>query len=1300
MHSEIDVLEQQLLPRERTWWRLARYAGWTLVAIYFAAAVGVLALRFLVLPNVHRYTDAIASGASRLLNERVEIGAVEAEWFGLHPRLELTKVRVIDKQGREALSLPYVGVTVAWRSLLYGRPLLRSLVVDGANLDVRRDAAGRLFVAGLEVKAGGADDGGRGLAEAVLDMRELVVRDASVVWVDEPRGAPPLRLSDLHFVLENDGRRHRFALSANPPADHASPLDVRGELTGRSAARLEEWDGRVYAAFDFIDLAVWNAWIDLPLAVKSGRGALRLWATLRDWQPRDVLADLALADVSARLARDLPPLEVKWVEGRLGAREVAAGGGFMGLGAPRAPSYEAFGTRLGLETTAGARFEPSDFQARWQPAERDAPPQGSFTASSVDLAPLARIGESVPLPLDIRRALAELSPEGRLEDVRVQWTGAVDAPRTYSARARFGGLGMRPWRKAPGFARLAGTVEVSEKGGSATIDASDVTFDYPALFITPRHQFDTLNAKVAWSLAGGRFDVRIDNVSLANADVEAVVSGAYRTEPGSPGYVDLVARVPRAEGAAVYRYMPVITPNTTAWLKRALVAAKGSEGRVRLKGNLADYPFDDPKSGVFQAAIKIANGTLDVAEGWPRITGIQGEYGMSGRSLSLKVSRGATLGVRITGVSAVIPDVFALPTPLRVEGAAEGPAAEFLRIVQTSPANDLTEKMLEGWTATGNAQLSLVTDIPLEERDKSRIRGSFQLVNNTVTPGVPAATLAQVNGRVDFTEAGVSARGITGLWQGGPVGFDVTSRGGATSVAGQATLNVPATLAQFGVPLSKRVSGTTAVRFSMTTRGAQVTQLVESSLQDVAIDLPPPFAKPAAEAWPLRIERSFTAGSAPQLVDVSLGKVLNGRVQLRADGAGLAVERAGIGVGDVGVALPDRPGVFVSVNLRSVDLDRLLALQSDAGEGAPAFQVAALSIRAPEVIVGGKLFHDVQARALQVQPARWQVAVNAREVTGDVSYASDGKGAVVAKLKQLVHPESAPGGGDAGGGRTLESLPAVELDAESYVFNGRALGRLEARAVNERRGWRVDKLLLASPDCRFGANGLWQPAAGGAPPRTSFTFDIDAADGGRCLARLGYPEALAGGATRLDGEAEWRGPVYAIDFPTLTGKLSIEVDKGQFMKVKPGIGKLLGVLSLQSLPRRVTLDFRDVFSEGFAFDSIRGTAVIRAGVMRTEDLAMEGPAATVSMKGEADLARETQDLTVRVVPVVGDSVAAAAGVALLNPIIGAGALLAQRILKDPIGQMFAFEYRITGGWDDPRVERLAARAAPEPEAPR
>jgi uncharacterized protein YhdP len=99
----------------------------------------------------------------------------------------------------------------------------------------------------------------------------------------------------------------------------------------------------------------------------------------------------------------------------------------------------------------------------------------------------------------------------------------------------------------------------------------------------------------------------------------------------------------------------------------------------------------------------------------------------------------------------------------------------------------------------------------------------------------------------------------------------------------------------------------------------------------------------------------------------------------------------------------------------------------------------------------------------------------------------------------------------------------------------------------------------------------------------------------------------------------------------------------------------------------------------------------------SDGLAMAGPAASIAITGRVDLARETQDLTVRVVPTVGDSIAVAAGVALLNPIIGAGALLAQRLLKDPIGQMLAYEYRITGGWAEPKV--IQVRAPPvQPEA--
>jgi uncharacterized protein YhdP len=155
---------------------------------------------------------------------------------------------------------------------------------------------------------------------------------------------------------------------------------------------------------------------------------------------------------------------------------------------------------------------------------------------------------------------------------------------------------------------------------------------------------------------------------------------------------------------------------------------------------------------------------------------------------------------------------------------------------------------------------------------------------------------------------------------------------------------------------------------------------------------------------------------------------------------------------------------------------------------------------------------------------------------------------------------------------------------------------------------------------------------------------------------------------------------------------------GQFLEIEPGIGKLVSLMSLQMLPQRITLDFRDVFSKGFKWERIDATAQMARGVLESRDFRMRGSAADVVMQGSTDLARETQDLRVRVTPKLGDSAATLVGV--INPVAGIVTFLSQRVLKDPLGQIFSFEYGITGTWDDPKVEKLKREAAAEaPSAP-
>jgi uncharacterized protein YhdP len=208
---------------------------------------------------------------------------------------------------------------------------------------------------------------------------------------------------------------------------------------------------------------------------------------------------------------------------------------------------------------------------------------------------------------------------------------------------------------------------------------------------------------------------------------------------------------------------------------------------------------------------------------------------------------------------------------------------------------------------------------------------------------------------------------------------------------------------------------------------------------------------------------------------------------------------------------------------------------------------------------------------------------------------------------------------------------------------------------------------------------------------------VEASDVGRMLERFGQPGLVKGGNAKAQASVSWNGDPTAIDYASLTGHVEVHAADGQFLEIEPGLGKLVSLMSLQMLPRRIALDFRDVFSKGFKWDRIDATAQIARGVLDTQDFTMRGSAADVVMKGQADLARETQDLRVRVTPKLGDSAATVVGV--INPVVGLGTFLVQRVLKDPLGKMFAFEYAITGSWTDPKVAKLGSTASAEAPMP-
>jgi uncharacterized protein YhdP len=171
--------------------------------------------------------------------------------------------------------------------------------------------------------------------------------------------------------------------------------------------------------------------------------------------------------------------------------------------------------------------------------------------------------------------------------------------------------------------------------------------------------------------------------------------------------------------------------------------------------------------------------------------------------------------------------------------------------------------------------------------------------------------------------------------------------------------------------------------------------------------------------------------------------------------------------------------------------------------------------------------------------------------------------------------------------------------------------------------------------------------------------------------------------------------------PSLDGKLNLALDNGQFLKAGPGAARLFSVLSLQSLPRRLALDFRDVFQEGFAFDNVSGDITIDDGVAATRNLRLRGVQAAVLMEGSADLQRETQDLRVIVVPEINAGTASLA-YAVINPAVGLGSFVAQWFLRRPLMAASTREFTVQGSWAEPKVERVERKLGeplPDIESP-
>ena len=1307
--------------------RTRRVVFWLLVLVYVPFCLALLAVKWLVLPEIDRYRPEIQQFLQTQTGTPIEIGEIQASWRGFGPLLVVQNVRLLKPDGGVGLQADRLHLNWSLPSILTFSPRLRNLEVHSPTLSVHRNAQGIFEVAGIPFVDDGTE-GNPGL-DWLLSQRRVLLTNGVLNWQDALGQFPDTQATQAEMLLENGLRSHRAGLVFNLPSLAQTPvqamLNFNTPLLDRKLGDVDTWKGTLHlnAVIDQADPleTVFKTFgLDVQLLQPQGR----LWVDFEGGLVQRSLLDARIANLRfANPQVDAPPFDMSNTSALL---EVA---GEHALFQPEVISIR----HLKGQIAGRQQFGPSDLAVRKSKSDQGV--QWGVKVEQLDATQAKAIALELAPHLNQKERLAQLNSvdfAGRINRVDLSWVTAGDTPYEnslgFNSDLDFTNLTVQFRDKAgvtTGFKNISGTFKGTDSQGEWTLSGNNSEVSLPEVFDATSLAFDTVQGQGAWRdvfTADGPSEFSIQRLEVQNQDLQAEVAGKYEFRHDEADFVDMKGQLVRANMANVAVYLPrIVGANARAWLSNNLKGGQASNGEFELTGRLSDFPFDKPATqGVFRIEVPFENGELTYAPGWPGIQKINGKAMFNGKRMLIQADTSESLGVQLKDVQASIENLDAWEPLLEIKGTGQGELGNMVAFVNQSPVREILSEALVNAQVAGDATLDLQLNIPIAAPEKTQVKGDLLLKGNSirVVRGMP--TVSDVNGVIRFSNKGLFIDQLQGQALGGPVLVN-----GTTDSAGRMEIRASGTarakgLAQYLNPLSEPyLLGSTPYTVVVATREGGVAIDVASQLQGLEVKLPAPFNKKAEVRLPFKLSQTGSAQGERWLVD--LGPEGKPVAQVRA----IVLEQAGqAGIDSMQFAVgaplaAPVAGIQGDVRVPSIDLDTwreifnsITATPGNSGlmgefMGDPseeATQKLKISIRTDRLNVGSKSFEGVSVAARTVEK-RWQFDVKAKGVDGYLSWISDKQrpdGAVLARFKTLVIPKTLDNEIRGLVEEPASSIPALDVQVDNFTLNDLVLGSLKLIAVNQSREeqaratlaqrpkeWKLEELRIENPESITRAKGVWQYGANLRNQRTDIDINQTVKNAGGLLTRLGMADVFRGGEGTLVGRLRWNDAPTTIDYGSLSGQFKLTSTKGQFLKADPGVAKLLGVLSLQSIPRRFALDFKDVFSEGFSYDTMEADVSLSEGMASTQNFKMTGPSATVLMDGNLDLESETQNLNVVVLPDLNPAGGSLIySVIAANPAVGIASLIADFVFKDPLAKIFSFQYQVSGPWAAPVIERV------------
>jgi len=1316
------------MSRARTIWKWSAAVFGSLVLLLAVAVVGLR----LWLEHSPELGPEIVARVQRLTGLEFSFARLDVR-LGLYgPELVFRDARVTVPGQHDALVVARAGRVGfdLWRSLRTGRLASGRVVLDGARIYVY------LTAAGAELRGQGAlspAEGGAHLSLGELPVGHVRIEDATVWAQDLRRESRPWRLDRVGLDLERDPEALRLSGRVHLPDALGAHLDVEAEFQGDPGALdALAWQARV--ELKSASLAGWTAllpqWPWLPV---GGRGDLAVSAAGRG---------TGLARLEARF--DLKNVATPAVAGASAGR-LAALAGVVSVTHDGA-HWSARGRDLTIDPGRDAwRRGEFDLATDWA----DGALRGAALRSpAIRLEGLAALVSLLP-DCTLREAGGAFAPRGALTlvDLRVA-RGAARGEWRIEGGLRFTGLGFGPWRSVPGLSGLDGDLLAQGASGRVHLRADRFALALPTV-LRDTVGADSVAATLDWWWRPDGWRFAADGVQTRSADAQTSGYGRLWLPADAEESPRLVLdfRVRNVDARVATKYLPgrTIPPRTMAWLDHAFLAGRVPEARIEYAGETRRFPFRDG-GGLFRVRLRYEALRLHYQDEFADIENAAGEAEFRNEGFSVHGSRATIAGLSVSEPVVRMPDY--RDAELLAHARADGDVGDALRFLQGSPVGPKLGEFFMKLEAQGPFSAQVALDFPFGQFALRTIHvdGAVDHVRARV-PGL-ADEFKDLAGSFSLHDRELDVPQLTGSVLDGPLKLRARTVAGPSGLAGDRVLlidgagRVGAARLQplLGISRGRWLRGSTDWRLQarlprlewrpdpeplppdapadaqprirdVEVRSLPASVRLDSGLAGLEIKLPEPLAKEADEARPLRADLTIDPGLAddaprppPALRrrDLARPPAVLARIGLGEDSGALEWRRdedwhfvrGTLRMGAGGAPLRDSPGLWLEGRMHEYDLSAWLRVKlSDGTSHALSDVLRGGTVAVDQFGIFGFEFPNVTL-TLEGSGEAWHAAVDGPSARGliVVPWQIPGSEPLTLDMERLVLGERSAGGGDGEGESDPTQLPAMAIRVRNLEIQKRRFGSLEAHLSRTAEGLQLDRATLKGNSFEASGRGSWVLAGSGQT--TTLSVTLDSTDLLDTLSAWGFAPTLTGHAGHATADLHWRGGIDDDVTGRLAGHVKLAVEQGQVMTVDPGAGRVLGLLSVAALPRRLTLDFHDLTEKGFAFDSIHGDFEFRDGNAYTSNLVLKGPAAEIGIVGRTGIKARDYDQTAKVTGHFGGPLAAAGALAA-GPAVGAALLLFSTVFKEPLSGLTRGYYRITGSWDQPKIEHIGASQAKE-----